>query len=230
MFKLHLDLEICYSPPMSDRQQGVVLTRSLGLPFPAHKGLILHSTRMDEATDPPIGIQLREVMWDVDRQVFLARASIIEHDHPMDLIPQHLKSWIARGWRIGSWKDNYVADDESGDDDVTIAIDGGDDEWERSEALRRSPRRRRTTETNATYRAVIRHLAETYDRMEFAYAFDKTGRLFTEQELADEAQDPQVARFRAAMLEFAEMRDELQAAWRSKVMRYRGLASLVRKG
>jgi hypothetical protein len=147
MFKLHLDLEICYSPPMSDGHPGVVLTRSLELPFPAHEGLVLHGAKMDQVTDPPLGIYLREVMWDVDHQVFLARASIVEHDHPMDLIPQHLKSWVARGWRFGSWRDDYVVKDELGSDDVTASIYGGDDEWERSEEMRRAPRRRRTRST-----------------------------------------------------------------------------------
>lgn len=63
--------------------------------------------------------------------------------------------------------------------------------------------------------------------MEVAYAFDKAGRLFTEDELVRESQDPHVALFKDAMREFEKMAAEGQSAWRDRVMRYRGLESLV---
>jgi len=81
MFTLELDLIITYTPPMSEAGGGIYLTRELQVPFAPYNGLHICGNQMDQAPGPE-GFVLKDVTWDVDRQVFMAHSLLCSHDRP----------------------------------------------------------------------------------------------------------------------------------------------------
>jgi hypothetical protein len=106
MFKLELDVSLYYDPPMDEHGQGIGLTRIFEIPFHPSSGLYLTGGGL---TDPPdaIGFKIEDVTWDLDRQVFLADTSLFSKDLPIAFIPDELRAWMTRGWRLGSSSEAY---------------------------------------------------------------------------------------------------------------------------
>lgn len=223
MFTLELDLIITYTPPMSETGGGIHLTRELQLPFAPHNGLQICGNQMDQAPGPD-GFVLKDVTWDVDRQVFMAHTELYSHDLPMADIPADLKSWLDLGWRVGSYADHYEEPDYGDDDDTDEEReDSGDlfpvdEEFEQMlEQPMLSPRQR-PKELNRVMRAMVRAMVEVNNDASVAYAMDKTKRHFTDHQLKDN--DSREARaWREAREEYLRMGWKKQLEWRERVMR-----------
>jgi hypothetical protein len=226
MHTLHLDLHLHFLPPMTETGPGIVVTRVIELPFPAADGLRVYSRSFDDNYDP-MGFELKEVVWDVDRQVFLADTYYVSHDLPMAFIADEIRAWVGRGWRLGSYRDDYPEPDY-GDDDAVGSADtpaaAGDDEQERMHTL---PAQRRPKEFNQFLKAMVRHMAETFSNCDAAYAMEKSGRYFREDEVKDRWEEPVVKKWRELCVEFSKLTSEQQLDWRDRTARHPSIEDII---
>lgn len=231
MFKLFVEVTLRYVPPMSEHGQGISLVREFELPFPPFTSLALTGNSLNDQPNPN-GLQLRDVTWDVDRHVFLGWTSVTSVDYPLGYVPDDIRSWQERGWRLGRLEEAYASDEleeESATTTETTPIETGgevdDDDPENWQSL---PVRRRPQRFNQFLRALVRVMAATYDNCETAFAMDKTKMVFSEQELKVDRDSPSKRAFLEAEHEFRRMTQDAQFKWRERVMsKYPGLDKVV---
>jgi hypothetical protein len=180
MYKVELDF-LSFDPPMDEHDPSIRLTRTIELPFPAYEGLVIHSRMIDVICDEPLGFVLKNVMWDMDRSVFLATTSMDSGDTPFDEIPDEIRSWIDRGWRLGSHLDVYPKDMDEPEEAESPGTSVEDDNPE-AEVTPSQPARRRPARYNKIFRALIRTMAELHNNWSVAYAMYITQQFFTEEE------------------------------------------------
>jgi len=220
-FKLELDLSLYFAPPMDEHGSGIVVTRGIELPFVPSPGLMVWSKSMDDCPEPA-GFKLEDLTWDIDRQVFLAKTTLIHQDLPMVLIPEVLRSFIDRGWRLGSYLEKYEGEDELTTEDEADPCKSeetdGEDEWEAMEQWPGMRPQARPPEYNKIFRAMIRTMVELYNNLPTAYAMDKTKRFFSEAEIKD-SDLPIVQKWRDAQYEFKCMTWEKKRDWLERVVK-----------
>lgn len=228
MFTVEIDLHLTFSPPMQDDSPGIVLTRSIALPFPPHDGLRVFSAEIDMCPEPE-GLTLRDIVWDIDRGVFYASTSADSMLVPLCDIPSEIAEWLDKGWRFGSHRDHYrqdeIADDEPGDEgdetgDIFAPLDDVIDEVLEYE----KPRRKRSIEFNRAFKAMARQLAEGFVDLPEAYAMHKTGVYYHERRGSHKNRremEGAEARYFAAKDEFAKLSQGEQYAFREKMLRTR---------
>ena len=109
MFSVEIDLVLRYVPPMVDRGQGIRLTRTVELPFPPNDHIALFSASWEgwETFDQPLGFPLKEIIWELDRNCFLADTHMSVTGLPIAVIPREIRSLLRQGWRFGSYNDVY---------------------------------------------------------------------------------------------------------------------------
>ena len=164
MFKVDLDHALYFVPPMDEHAGGIIVTRTLELPFAPSPGLMVFGKEMDECPEP-MGFKLGDLVWDMDRQVFLAKTSTV-YDSPIALVPYEIRGWIDRGWRFGSYLDLYPQEDEPKTRSKMlkelVARDGvpdfDDDEMDRWPAL---PPAARPGHFNETFGSLVRMMADS---------------------------------------------------------------------
>ena len=224
-FKLDLDLYVYFIPPMDDGMGGIPFTRTLELPFAPFEGLMVYGREIDDCPDP-IGYQLKEVIWDLDRQVFLAHASHINHDFPIGLIPDMLRDFRNHGWRLGSYRDTYEEPDEPAPAAGESTVESPD--LGEAERLHLTTPKRRPAPFNRFMKALVRHMAENFNNLEVAFAMDRTGCYIPEEP------DPKVSeasreKWKSATQEFARMPQADRFAWRDRVGKYPSLMDALGK-
>jgi hypothetical protein len=176
-YPIELDVRLSFDPPMSDGGAAIVVSRRIELPFVPYNGVQIYCRAWDDCPEP-IGLALKDVTWDMDRQLFLAVAHHGYSDFPIATIPDEVRTWVARGWRLGSWMDWYErreatagpADERASPD--TWLIDGDEPDFERMHLL---PPERRPAVFNRFWKALIRQMIESYADRPTAYAMDKSG-------------------------------------------------------
>lgn len=223
-YKVELDLELHWVPPMNEHSSGFIMTRTIELPFPPYVGLSIFSTALDDCPDPQ-GMRLKDIVWDIDRQVFLASTQLISQDLPIAFIPDDIGRWMEMGWRIGSYQDAYAQDDEYDEgpmgETASAPAEDAEDDWRQLDdkvidGWRKLPARKRPARYNRILRALVRLMAETYNNWEVAYAMDKTKQLYTEKESKD-FDDPGADRWRKARNEFFSMSLDDKLQWKRRV-------------
>lgn len=231
-YTVHLDLHSHFQPIMSDHGRGVVLTRQLELPFVPVIGLPLFSRAMDECQEPQ-GFPISSVIWDLDRQVFLADTGICHADTPPLEIVYWLKEFLGRGWSFGSYRDAYAEKGAA----VSESSELGDAELLESELpdegddVLTKGWRKRSPSQNRVLRALIRHAATTFDNEAAAYALDRTGRYFDEYQIENKSlHDKNVRAFLDAKEAYSEMTFAEKDQWRERTRRYASLEILVHRG
>ncbi len=227
MFKLELDLRLKFIPPMHEHSSGIIVTRTIDLPYAPSSGLRIFGSELDECPDP-MGFTIEDVTWDLDREVFLAHTSIVCVDEPMAFIPGDLRSWIDRGWRLGSFEDNYGDNDDTEEDSVDndeVNVDA-DEEYARLEIMHTLPRNRRNREFNQFFKAMVRHMAENFDNSAVAYAMDKLGR-FVPKTTPGPDEPPLPRKWREARAEFLNLSLDEQLAWQVKTERYPSIEDAI---
>lgn len=221
MFTLHIDLHLHFDPPMSDSSRAIILNHQVELPFVPSNDQAIFVPAIDRC-NAPMGFHLKDVVFDVSRGVFLASTYVSDSGLPLPLIADELAEWIHLGWRFGSYRDSYLAEDD--EDLDTAEADEGPDPWEVAEAQHHMSWRARGREVNRVLKAMIRHLVETQSNEAEAFAFDTTGRYFTAYELEDKgAKDCHREKFRAAQAAFQKMPEPERDKWRDRTRRYPSL-------
>ena len=109
MFHIELDVHLVFSSVPTQPADDIVITRSFDLPFVPYPGLHLHGSTW-EAQPATDGLELTHVLWDVDRQAFLATARHADSQLPASTIPGEIEKYLAHGWRLGSSHENVSRD------------------------------------------------------------------------------------------------------------------------
>ena len=107
MFKVDVDLDLIYDPPFAAATRGIVVNRTIELPFPPYNGLRVFARDWEKGSEP-IGLKLDDVIWDMDRQTFLAVSKSISEDFPIACIPSEIRYWLDAGWKWGSFRNRYA--------------------------------------------------------------------------------------------------------------------------
>ena len=74
---------------------------------------------------------------------------------------------------------------------------------------------------------MVRHMAETFANSEHAYAMEKTGRYFSEEEIKERRHEPAVKKWREACTEFYKMPSSEQLDWRDRTARHPTLEDVI---
>ena len=202
MFKLEIDLSLCFVPPMEKQGGGICITRELELPFPPSEDLRLTGVVFD-GTPCPEGYKMQELTWDMDRKVFLGRTSSIFQCFPFKEIFLELCDWIERGWCLGSYREKYEKLDGRGRRSSRKPISC---EWEYEDEdtieqwLRMKPKSRPES-FNDFFKAIIREMALLHNNSSVAYAMHRTKMFFTEEELENNDASP-AKKFKEAQEQF----------------------------
>jgi hypothetical protein len=216
MFKVELAISLYYVPPMDEHGRGICLTRTFELPFVPTTGLIVADGGLADHEDHE-GFKLNGVTWDMDRQLFTAKTSLVSMNFPVAFIADELRTWVERGWRLASLEASDEASCEPEADEETNATLTLDEEEEAEKWPSMKPRSR-PAEFNELFRALIREMAGLYNNWPSAYAMDQTKMLFSETELR-ENRTAEKDRFRETQFEFERMPIHQQIAWQQKVIR-----------
>ncbi len=221
MYTLELDLKLGLIPMVRDGAP-VCLTRSLTLPFPAHEGLVLFAKGMDNCPKP-LGLHLSEVVWDMDREVFLAE-SHVQEDVPIGLIAVTFQEWIDRGWTPGSCHDPYpslVTRPPAARYRRKHPSERMD--FEELEDMQQTPAKGRPEWYMDEFRGVIRYLLERGSE-HTAFAMDRTRMLREHQEQRSwEKPDPLDVEWRQAFDALGELLPLERKKWESRVRRFPNL-------
>lgn len=228
MYTLHLDLHLYFVPPMTEHGSGIVVTREIELPFPAFEGLRVFSKKFEDCPDPT-GFTLKEVVWDIDRKVFLAETSLISQDLPIACIPDSIRDWIEHGWRLGSYCDDYAEPDRDDDGSSIATAPSRLISLEDEERMHTLPPRRRPKEFNRFLKAMVRHMAEGFVNVESAYAIERTGTYLSESDVRERAGGPAVKKWAEACKEFSRMSTRERLDWRDKTSRYPSIEDVILK-
>jgi hypothetical protein len=224
-YTLRLDLHLQFIPLIPEVGSGIVLTRVIQLPFPAHEGMRVYSRPMDE-TYHPMGFNLHDVVWDLDRKVFLADTYCVSDEIPLALMAKEIQAWLARGWRLGSYRDDYpdplqaVAVDET-------TFSKRDAAYEALERLHMLAPKRRGKEFNRFFKAIVRYLAESFVNSDVGYAMEKTGRYFSDEDIMQRGDKPRVKEWQAIREEFGKLSSEDQCKWRDRTLRFPELKDAI---
>lgn len=235
MFSLEPDLNLLFVPPMEDRGQGIILTRTIPIPIQPTSGLILCGRMLEEFGPTELGFQLDEVKWDLDREVFLATTTLTDVGLPLALIPDTVRSYIDKGWRIGSHSDTYADESEADDDDgdgMSVGTDGAATDYEQLEILQGVPQNRRPKDFNRLFKALICEMVRASNNVSAAYAMDKLRRLVElpvdRDPITPAERTPIQKRWAATVEEFAHLGSVEQWEWRERVLStYPGIENVI---
>jgi hypothetical protein len=204
------------------------MTRSFELPFPPYEGLAVFSSSWEFYPEPQ-GLRLKDIVWDVDRRLFLACSRMVHGGLPIAGIAAELSDWVGRGWRLGSYNDHYTGGGEielpgpmaKEACDLHDTVD--DKEYE---ILHTLPPKRRPAAFNAFWKAMIRHMAATHNNADVAYAMDKTGRYFgpSREKVKDEKGEEA---WGESSLEYRKMTIDDRIKWMRKTEKYPELSTLI---
>lgn len=225
MYILHLDLQICCSPPMDKHGPFITCTRQVELPFPPYEGLIIYSAEIDDCSKPE-GFALKRVVWDMDRKIFLATTSV-DPGAPIGAIIGEIQEWIDRGWTLGSFIDSYP-DQIPSPKAKPKRRRAREIPWEELEEMQENQKPRRPESFMTEFRAWIRFLAERSSEAD-AYAMDKSGVAFPQLVLdRDGKPDPASRAWNVLIQEYHNLSEKQQVAWLRKVRRYPKWTALLR--
>ncbi len=219
MFKVEIDMSLCFNPPMAENAPGIRVTRTLELPFPPVEGMYL--TGLTINGQPMVeGNPIEDVTWDLDRQVFLVNAKAISVNLPIAFIPLDIMSWLERGWRLGSFEEAYQDESDKPTRErtpKTIAMYSHDDLGDEAEHWPTMNPRSRPPAFNQFLRALVREMASLQNNWPIAYAIDQTKVFFTEGQL--KGNDARSAiKFQDAVRRFEGMSFDQQYDWYKRVI------------
>lgn len=200
-FKLELDLHVYYVPPMVENRGGIVLTRTIDLPFVPSPEISIYSSAFEEAGPDPLGFRPKDIVWDADRQVFLAHTEHISHNFPWPYIVSEIQNWVQHGWRLGSYVDTYEAKWRAQEQASIAAAPRrrekslpDDDLMEQWPSM---PPKERPKHFNQAFGIITRMLADTHNAESVAYAMHRTQMYFNEEQLKGDL-TPAMRRFQEA--------------------------------
>lgn len=212
-FRVELDLHLFFVPLMQELGDGITLTRTLDLPFPPNSKIMIGGRSIEGDCIPPLGYRLSDILWDVDRETFLAKTVTSHHGSPVAFVPSDIETYVQDGWKIGSWQDFY-------DSDRKCPIGGGinvgkfDFDWDDDDelfSLETTRASKRPEQFNLLFSALIRMLFMLRNNEAVGYAMYKTKLFFQ-----DEAQ--RSPEFSKLVDDYYRMGDESREKVRRNVM------------
>ncbi|MEZ6082287.1 MAG: hypothetical protein R3C56_43410 [Pirellulaceae bacterium] len=208
-----LDLHLFFTPLMHEFGDGIVFTQTFTLPFPPSPKIAIGGRSVGEVM-PLLGYKPRDIVWDVDRQVFLASTHEIHQSSPLAFIPLDMALPLENGWRIGSWQKHYDRSWRSpiGDkfDPSKFEFDWEDEnELEKFESQQAS---HRPEQFNQLFSALIRMLFTLRNNESTAYAMYKSKTYFDSEQSRSE-------KYSAALRTFESMSHDDQEKTRRNVLR-----------
>lgn len=204
---------------MLESGRGIVLTNRIELPFAPTEDMMVTGRIFSDQPDP-MGIPLKEVTWDVDRRMFLADIEQVNVDFPILLIPLELREWLERGWKFGSYVDEYDPPKRrKARSPEPIPDDAPDFDDAEADRLMTVPRSKRPAYYNALLLAIVRQMAIIDNNCSVAYAMQKTEMFFKDSESQAASQSPEQKRFFAAAEAFRKLPFEKQWQWRNRIIR-----------
>jgi hypothetical protein len=214
MYRLELDFVLWFVPPMEDRGDGIRLTRTTEMPFVPAKRIALHSRTWEDIDGEPLGYQLKDIIWDFDRECFLAETHTSATGVPIAMIPHQIADMINCGWRYGSYKEAYSTEAKRGRRHKGLPrLQINDWDWDEAETWETS-RNGRPAEFKTVFQAVVRTMLERYNNLAAAYAMLHTGTYFgIEDDIHAQPQSPGEKKFLAAMREFVDWDSEKKLEW-----------------
>jgi hypothetical protein len=142
------------------------------------------------------------------------------------MIPLMVADFVARGWRLGSYRDAYEPEQDSVPQPFSRY--GPPDDWADAEGSHQECWTGRTAKVNRVVRALIRYMVQNYTDERLAYAWDQTGRFFHQHELRGDHENEQKREFAEQVWKFEELTKAERNAWRERVLaRYPSLEALA---
>ncbi|MBL1217956.1 MAG: hypothetical protein D8M59_10730 [Planctomycetes bacterium] len=218
-YTLQVEISLYFIPPMTEAGRGIGLLQHFRLPFVPVHGMILTGGAFNTSPSPE-GYMLRDVTWDVDREMFLATSSLHMYGEPLGLVPEEIAEWYARGWRLGHNVDWY--EEATPEPDEVIEDEGcTEDDIVRDdiEVMHTWERRRRPRDYNLGFRALIRTMAESYNNLSVAYAMKETGRCLSEDHSLKAAPEKAQRQWNEAIEAYLSMTWDEQDKWRCRICR-----------
>lgn len=216
---------------MKDEGHGIRLNRMCELPFVPTEDVSIFSKSF-EGCEEPLGYCLKEVMWDLDRECFLAETQYSSIGTPIAMIPHEIDALLSHGWEFGSYQDSYSSEAKPGRKRKSLSplrISKWDDDEAKEWELRTS--KSRPKEFTTVLHAVVSTMAELNNNCEVAFAMLKTGGFADLPEDRFQRRDlsPFEERFEAATKEYSHMTFDQQWEWCKSVQRrYPRLIDVVR--
>ena len=221
---------------MSQHSRGIILTRSIQLPFPPSGDIAIFGRDLMEDGSEPMGIMLKDIIWDTDRQVFFAKTYLDDGSCPLTMVPQELRRHHEKGWRFGSYVDLYgnpeYKDPPPSEPSSPIPNPSRRDLRENNdsdEMLKWKPERR-SRYFNAVFGAFIRCLAESFE-ISTAVAMERTGVYFDEHEVKGtpwKRPPDEVLHWDEIREQFFKTSSRGQMSWRKKLIgKYHSLQALT---
>ncbi len=213
-YTLELDLHLFFTPLMQNWGHGIVMTRALQLPFPPADKIALGGQSIEGDCLPPLGYRLRNTIWDVDRERFIATTAADCGGGPLAYIADDIDRHLREGWSIGSWQRHY---DKSWTSPIGERFDmskfdlGLMDEEELYE-FETMPASKRPQPFNELMSALVRLLFNLDNNEAMAYAMYKTKTYFQDEE-------KQSPKFKDAMRRYEQMTSEERSKVRRNVLR-----------
>lgn len=231
MYTVEVDLHLQFTPPMDDHGKGIIFRRRFQLPFPPTPKVAIYSKHTDDCPDP-LGMCLTDIVWDIDREVFLAKTTIGMVGEPLAGIPGIILDWMDRGWELGCWHDQYrAAEPARNDADAAESDSEGESEWDRMETMHTLPKRERPRWFNRFFQSLIRHMVEHHDGCAEAYVMDRLGRWLEvyDKRLTNPTKSlpPEEEEWLRVRDEYREMTEEALDAWEKRVSRFPRLAKVL---
>lgn len=213
-FTLELDLHLFFTPLMQSWGDGIMMARTIQLPFPPDDNTTIAGRSIEGDCKPPLGYRLNDTIWDVDRKRFIATTTADHGGGPLAYITDDLDTYLSEGWTIGSWRTHYDKSWRSpiGDQIDKSKFDLGlmdeDDLYE----LETMPASKRPEQFNTLMSALARLLFNLYNNEALAYAMFKTKTYFQDEE-------KQSPKFKDAMRHYEQMTSEQRDKVRRNVLR-----------
>ncbi|EMB16515.1 hypothetical protein [Rhodopirellula europaea] len=212
-YTVELDLHLFFTPLMQDWGDGIVMTRTLQLPFPPD-GKIAIAGRSIEGDGQPLGYRIRNITWDVDRDRFIATTVADCGGGPLAYIGDDIDRHLTEGWSIGSWQTHY---DKSWKSPIGNRFDRAKFDIEVMDEgdlykLETMPASKRPGAFNELMSALVRLLFNLNNNEALAYVMYKTKTYFQDEK-------EQSPKFRDAMQGYEEMTSDERDRVRRNVMR-----------
>lgn len=182
-FRVELDLHLFFVPLMRETGDGITLTRTLDLPFPPNSKIMIGGRSIEGDCIPPLGYGMSDIIWDIDRETFLAKTVTSHHGSPIAFIPSDIETYFQNGWQIGSWQDFYDRDRKC---PIGKGLNVGkfDFDWEDEDELfllETTGASKRPEQFNLLFSALIRMLFVLRNNEAVGYAMYKSKLFFQDE-------------------------------------------------
>ncbi len=179
-YRLELDLHLFFSPLMHEGHNGIILTRTIDLPFPPSSKIFIGGRSIEGIVTPPLGYLLNNIIWDVDREVFLAKTVECISCSPLATVPMDIEMQLDNGWQLGSWQKFYDRTWKSpvGGSLQTNSLDLDWDNEDELLLLETTNASKRPEQFNKLFGAIVRMLFMLRNNEEVGYAMYKTKKFY----------------------------------------------------